>query len=260
MLTAASSTVLDNNSDFQAVETTPLVGKSSSTSRSARSYTNNPNFYSKRRIHIKSRSSKPIDKLRINTVNRVDENGDEESAPSFTTLLAPSSTYLNDCTTCKSSCVPRDSSPSPLASTPRRHKSLMSSVSLTLENTGSVARDHLASERTFLAYVRTSLAIASSGVALVQLFTVASANLRHSPEHRLHTYIRPLGAATIVMGLIVLMIGVVRYFSIQAALTKGNFPVARAVTGFITATLTLLVVVTFGILVAGKLEPPKRRH
>lgn len=33
-----------------------------------------------------------------------------------------------------------------------------------LENSGSVARDHLASERTFLAYVRTSLAIASSGV------------------------------------------------------------------------------------------------
>jgi hypothetical protein len=37
-------------------------------------------------------------------------------------------------------------------------------VELRLENSGSVARDHLASERTFLAYVRTSLAIASSGV------------------------------------------------------------------------------------------------
>jgi len=33
-----------------------------------------------------------------------------------------------------------------------------------LENSGSVARDHLASERTFLAYVRTSLALASAGV------------------------------------------------------------------------------------------------
>jgi hypothetical protein len=38
------------------------------------------------------------------------------------------------------------------------------SVSLRLENSGSVARDHLASERTFLAYMRTSLAIASAGV------------------------------------------------------------------------------------------------
>jgi Domain of unknown function (DUF202) len=38
------------------------------------------------------------------------------------------------------------------------------SISLTLRNTGSVARDHLASERTFLAYVRTSLSFASAGV------------------------------------------------------------------------------------------------
>ena len=38
------------------------------------------------------------------------------------------------------------------------------SLSLSLRNTGSVARDHLASERTFLAYVRTSLAFASAGV------------------------------------------------------------------------------------------------
>ena len=35
---------------------------------------------------------------------------------------------------------------------------------LLLENSGSVARDHLASERTYLAYVRTSLALASAGV------------------------------------------------------------------------------------------------
>lgn len=37
-------------------------------------------------------------------------------------------------------------------------------VKLILTNTGSVARDHLALERTFLSYVRTSLAIASAGV------------------------------------------------------------------------------------------------
>ena len=37
-------------------------------------------------------------------------------------------------------------------------------LSLVLRNTGSVARDHLASERTFLAYVRTSLSFASAGV------------------------------------------------------------------------------------------------
>ena len=43
-------------------------------------------------------------------------------------------------------------------------------VSLTLQNSGSVARDHLASERTFLAYMRTSLAIASAGIGGLTLF------------------------------------------------------------------------------------------
>lgn len=50
-----------------------------------------------------------------------------------------------------------------LLSCPTSHQPSLS-ISLTLQNSGSVARDHLASERTFLAYMRTSLAIASSGV------------------------------------------------------------------------------------------------
>jgi hypothetical protein len=40
------------------------------------------------------------------------------------------------------------------------------SPKLVLKNHGSVARDHLASERTFLAYVRTSIAIASVGIGM----------------------------------------------------------------------------------------------
>jgi uncharacterized membrane protein YidH (DUF202 family) len=42
--------------------------------------------------------------------------------------------------------------------------------SVELDNKGSVARDHLALERTFLAWLRTSLAFASIGIAVTQLF------------------------------------------------------------------------------------------
>jgi len=114
----------------------------------------------------------------------------------------------------------------------------------------------LASERTFLAYVRTSLALASTGVALVQLFTIAG----HDPakpsasnlvvyNHQIQQYARPLGAITVIMGLFVLVVGVTRYFTIQTALPQGKFPVARITIAFVSAVLSALVVVVFGVLV-----------
>ncbi|KAG8910418.1 hypothetical protein FRC02_007212, partial [Tulasnella sp. 418] len=71
-----------------------------------------------------------------------------------------------------------------------------------LENSGSVARDHLANERTWLAYIRTSLAISSTGVALVQLFTIAShhgtsGEGEGSRVDLLRRFARPLGATAV---------------------------------------------------------------
>jgi uncharacterized membrane protein YidH (DUF202 family) len=57
--------------------------------------------------------------------------------------------------------------------------------SVSLENKGSVARDHLALERTFLAWLRTSLAFASIGIAITQLFrlntSIASRSQQYDP-------------------------------------------------------------------------------
>ncbi|KIM43295.1 hypothetical protein M413DRAFT_26451 [Hebeloma cylindrosporum] len=141
-------------------------------------------------------------------------------------------------------------------------------ISLCLQNSGSVARDHLASERTFLAYVRTSLAIVSAGpMAPPLIFIHLIVYVHSSPGSTLLCLIapesgrtpapclyRPLGATAVAIGLAVLFIGVARYFTIQAALTKGYFPVARLATGFIAIVLSVLVTLTFGILLAGKLE------
>ncbi|KAG2758069.1 hypothetical protein P692DRAFT_20866979 [Suillus brevipes Sb2] len=120
-------------------------------------------------------------------------------------------------------------------------------LSLVLENKGNVARDHLASERTYLAYVRTSLACASAGVALVQLFTLSSstnANIRGQggidPQH----FARPLGATVVLLGL-------VRYFMTQAALVRGFFPVARNSIAVVALALGAVVSIVFGVLVAG---------
>ncbi|KAH9829707.1 uncharacterized protein C8Q71DRAFT_717853 [Rhodofomes roseus] len=117
--------------------------------------------------------------------------------------------------------------------------------SLTLENSGSVARDHLASERTFLAYVRTSLTIASMGVALVQLFTIAG-----DKNQQLTRYSRPLGATIIIVGLCTLFLGVARYFTVQYALVVGMFPVARVSTILVAVALCAIITSIFGILLA----------
>lgn len=49
-----------------------------------------------------------------------------------------------------------------------------------LNNNGAVARDHLANERTFLAWLRTALSFASIGVAITQFFRLqSSTNLQN---------------------------------------------------------------------------------
>ncbi|KAJ7738822.1 hypothetical protein DFH07DRAFT_1064492 [Mycena maculata] len=125
-------------------------------------------------------------------------------------------------------------------------------VSLILENSGSVARDHLASERTFLAYVRTSLTIASAGVALAQLLTLSERfkNQISVPLQPFETYARPLAVGSIVLALYVLLVGVSRYFTVQTALTKGLFPVTRFHLGFIAFFIAAIITVVFGLLIA----------
>jgi len=118
---------------------------------------------------------------------------------------------------------------------------------LTLENSGSVARDHLAAERTYLAYVRTSLSIASTGVALVQLFSIAG-----STNQKLLKYSRPLGATIIIIGLCTLFLGVVRYFSVQTLLLRGMYPVARMGAVLVAIALCAIIIATFVILVASR--------
>lgn len=137
---------------------------------------------------------------------------------------------------------------------------------LKLQNTGSVARDHLASERTFLAYVRTSLAIASTGVgtsckrlpsavlipicrasALVQLFTIAG-----SSNQALQKYARPLGATIIIIGLCTLVLGVTRYYSVQASLVRGMYPVARMSAVLVAIALSAVIIAVFAILLANR--------
>ncbi|TFK93313.1 hypothetical protein K466DRAFT_581140 [Polyporus arcularius HHB13444] len=120
---------------------------------------------------------------------------------------------------------------------------------LTLENSGSVARDHLASERTFLAYARTSLRPKpAERAALVQLFTLAATTTNSHVDR----FARPLGAVMIGLGLFTLLVGVARYFLIQEALIRGVYPVARISPTLLSLILVLVVIVVFVIILVAR--------
>jgi len=124
-------------------------------------------------------------------------------------------------------------------------------LSLVLENKGSVARDHLASERTYLAYVRTSLACANAGVAIVQLFKLygpTDANDQSEGDLDLQRFARPLGVTMVLSGMFILIIGVVRFFTTQSALLRGFFPVARNSLAAVTCVLGAAVSIILGAL------------
>ncbi|KZT60292.1 hypothetical protein CALCODRAFT_492615 [Calocera cornea HHB12733] len=123
---------------------------------------------------------------------------------------------------------------------------------MTLKNTGSVARDHLALERTWLAWTRTSLSIASTGVALVQLFALsAQASAEANPvSTSIMRVAKPLGAVTIAFAFVVLLIGSTRYFQVQYALTQQYFPPARISPVLMSAVMGCLVVAVFSVVVS----------
>ncbi|KAI5820309.1 hypothetical protein BZA77DRAFT_240525 [Pyronema omphalodes] len=126
-----------------------------------------------------------------------------------------------------------------------------------LENKGSVARDHLALERTFLAWLRTSLAFASIGIAITQLFRLNSATAPKDTSDILKHIGKPLGATFLGISIMVLMLGTNRYYESQAWLLKGKFPASRGSVFLLTAISVSLIVVSLVIVLtvsAGKVE------
>lgn len=126
------------------------------------------------------------------------------------------------------------------------------STSLYLENNVAVARDHLANERTFLAWVRTSLSTISIGVAITQLFRLDKSILKDpAMADDLINVGRPLGMCFIGIGMLYMVFAAIRYFHSQAAMTKGYFPASRGIV-IVTTTATLSALIAVFIIIIQK--------
>ncbi|KAL2175934.1 uncharacterized protein P884DRAFT_204463, partial [Thermothelomyces heterothallicus CBS 202.75] len=121
--------------------------------------------------------------------------------------------------------------------------------SVELENKGSVARDHLALERTFLAWLRTSLAFASIGIAITQLFRLNTSLAEDTKQaERLRHLGKPLGTAFLAVSILILLLGYNRYLQGQYWVIQGKFPASRGTVMLValiafTVTLASLIVV-----------------
>jgi putative membrane protein len=111
------------------------------------------------------------------------------------------------------------------------------------------ARDHLANERTFLAWVRTSVAIVVFGFAIGR-FAIAMRQLTALQGHASKTtgISVMMGMISILAGVVMMIAGGARYRKTRALLDEGKFQPA----GFIVELVTILTVL-FGLVLAGYL-------
>jgi putative membrane protein len=111
------------------------------------------------------------------------------------------------------------------------------------------ARDHLANERTFLAWVRTSVAVVVFGFAIGR-FAVALRQLaRFQGQVPKTTGLSVwMGMISILAGVVMVVAGLMRYRKTREQLDEGKFEPA----GFIVDLVTILTAL-FGLALAGYL-------
>ncbi|KAF2456777.1 hypothetical protein BDY21DRAFT_42961 [Lineolata rhizophorae] len=125
--------------------------------------------------------------------------------------------------------------------------------SVELDNKGSVARDHLALERTFLAWVRTSISFASIGVAITQLFRLNTTISKNDPsldQTKLASVGKPLGATFVAIAVAILFIGFHRYFESQHYVIRGKFPASRGSIMLVAFGAGGLIVASMAVILA----------
>mmetsp|Transcript_17225 Transcript_17225/g.47129 ORF Transcript_17225/g.47129 Transcript_17225/m.47129 type:complete len:145 (+) Transcript_17225:45-479(+) len=101
----------------------------------------------------------------------------------------------------------------------------------------SSARDHLANERTYLAWVRTGLALLGASIALLKWEDVSSVT----------AYI------VAVLGLTVIVLSTRRYFHVMNLLQKNEFEPNVGEALFIVSAALIVIVVTFVLHETGNL-------
>jgi uncharacterized membrane protein YidH (DUF202 family) len=138
-------------------------------------------------------------------------------------------------------------------------------LSAQVENTGSTARDHLANERTFLAWCRTGLGFLGSGTGLFTAYCFGYASVESASSgqavgrHVVHPKdVAPACGLLIANGGIMLGFAVRRYLLTQRALMSGKFIIAGSGMLGVVATTAALTGCSLSMLFKLELESKMR--
>ncbi|KAM9892133.1 hypothetical protein OXX79_010229 [Metschnikowia pulcherrima] len=122
--------------------------------------------------------------------------------------------------------------------------------SVTLPDQQFWARDNLANERTYLAWLKTSLTFVSVGIALAQINKFAgrdsvisiggfvihlkgnSALLRNGNSY---------GSVCVILGILVLLMGTFRFYYVQTVLMEKKFAVANVSVAFTALAVVICI-------------------
>ncbi|KAI5366284.1 hypothetical protein Slin14017_G039240 [Septoria linicola] len=110
-------------------------------------------------------------------------------------------------------------------------------------------RDHLANERTFLAYMRTSVALSMMGVVMAQLWRLQHS---HSPDPVFGYFVLsiPLSVIFQCSALLVVVLGAVRYWRQQEAMAIGKVFAGGWELAVVTVGSLLLLTALFALHIA----------
>lgn len=109
-------------------------------------------------------------------------------------------------------------------------------------------RDHLALERTFLGYLRTSLILVMTGITIAQLFRLQRSP-NPDPVFGFYVVGLPLSITFISMAVLVLLLGAIRFWRLQRGLLAGKAHAGGWELILIMGLISLLLLATFALLV-----------
>lgn len=103
----------------------------------------------------------------------------------------------------------------------------------------------MANERTFLAWLRTSLSFITIGIGIAQLFNLKQ---RGEIDHSVSQFGKPIGAGFIIIGILSLLMGCLRYFRVQSMLLSLYYPVSQYSVVLIVSAVFVMIFATLVVV------------